>query len=178
MIRRQHLVTGGFWESVGSTNSTIRRATCCFYLYLLFTGWQIRWAGFGVPMVFPVIPTNTYRTMHQFTTLKLLIYPGSDGAAWLISSPELKKHCTTLLHVLGRQTLAFLPDGMRLWFLPALGWFQHEVTDSQAGQSHSELSFMAYNIWYTNDFMTLLFLFLASQRTPGSTEQLAYFVTL
>lgn len=53
-----------------------------------------------------------------------------------------------------------------------------EVADSQAGQSHSELSFMAYNIWYTNDFMTLLCLFLVSQRTPGSTEQLAYFVTL
>lgn len=36
----------------------------------------------------------------------------------------------------------------------------------------------AYNIWYTNDFVTLLLLFLASQRTPGSTKRLAYFVTL
>ena len=48
--------------------------TCCLLLFLflpLFTfhRWEIWWAGFGMPVMFPVMPGNTYRKFNQFIPL-------------------------------------------------------------------------------------------------------------
>ena len=81
--------------------------TCCLLLFLFlplfsFHRWEIWWAGFGMPVMFPVMAANIYRKFYQFIPLS--------------SSSHFKSAFLDLLQFLAPWMLAFPPDNIDVWW--------------------------------------------------------------